>query len=232
MSGFQFLPPAHSPPGLEPRGAFFSAVDNAGVTPSTPTPIDPAPEPALQQPSSLSDLFISLSVLALQGFGGVLGVVQRELVERKRWMTREQFVEDWAVAQIMPGPNVVNFSLMLGNRYFGLRGSLVALAGILTLPLVVVVLLALLYVQYGGHPQVAGAVRGMGAAASGLVTATGLKLLPVFRTHPLGRTTCMVLAAGTFVAVGLLGWPLVGVLAVMGGAGCILTWRKLGASAA
>ena len=80
----------------------------------------------LNQPRSKTDLFVSFTLLALQGFGGVLAVVQRELVEKKRWMTREQFVEDWAVAQIMPGPNVVNLSLMIGGRYFGWRGALAA----------------------------------------------------------------------------------------------------------
>ena len=73
----------------------------------------------LQQPRSKTDLFVSFTLLALQGFGGVLAVVQRELVEKKRWMTREQFVEDWAVAHILPGPNVVNFCLTIGGRYFG-----------------------------------------------------------------------------------------------------------------
>ena len=81
------------------------------------------------QPQSKTDLFLAFTWLALQGFGGVLAVVQRELVEKKRWMTREQFVEDWAVAQIMPGPNVVNLSMMIGGRYFGLPGALAALAG-------------------------------------------------------------------------------------------------------
>ena len=83
----------------------------------------------LNRPKSKTDLFLSFTFLALQGFGGVLAVVQRELVERKRWMTPAQFVEDWAVAQILPGPNVINFCLMIGGRYFGLAGALAALAG-------------------------------------------------------------------------------------------------------
>jgi hypothetical protein len=87
---------------------------------------------ATNRPASKTDLFLSFTWLALQGFGGVLAVVQRELVDKKRWMTREQFVEDWAVAQIMPGPNVVNLSIMIGDRYFGLRGAFAALAGMLT----------------------------------------------------------------------------------------------------
>src|SRR3954463_16746935 len=115
----------------------------AGAPPATGT----------SQPQSLTDLFVSMTLLALQGFGGVLAVVQRELVERKRWMTRDEFVEEWAVAQIMPGPNVVNLALMIGGRYFGLRGALVALAGMLSAPLVVVLLLGFAYAHFAGDPQ-------------------------------------------------------------------------------
>jgi chromate transporter len=82
--------------------------------------------PERPRPTSLGDLFISFTALALQGFGGVLAIVQRELVERKRWLTREEFVEEWAVAQIMPGSYVVNLSLMMGGRWFGLPGALAA----------------------------------------------------------------------------------------------------------
>ena len=93
------------------------------------------------QPRSRADLFWSFTWLALQGFGGVLAVVQREIVEKKRWLTREEFVEDWAVAQILPGPNVVNLSLMIGARSFGLSGAMAALAGMLSAPRVVVLVI-------------------------------------------------------------------------------------------
>ena len=80
-----------------------------------------------QRPASIGALFWAFSWLALQGFGGVLAVVQRELVEKRHWLTLEEFVEDWAVAQIMPGANVVNLSLIVGDRYFGWKGALAAL---------------------------------------------------------------------------------------------------------
>lgn len=182
---------------------------------------------ALQRPASLTDLFLSFTFLALQGFGGVLAVVQRELVEKKRWMTREQFVEDWAVAQILPGPNVVNLSMMIGDRYFGLRGALVALAGMLAAPLVVVLMLALVYAQFATNPQVAGALRGMGAVAAGLIAATGLKLFGALRRHPLGVPLCVMLGALCFAAVALLRIPLAWALFSLGGLACVLTWRKL-----
>lgn len=122
--------------------------------PETPLPASQAD--TVVAPRSCGDLFLSFTVLALQGFGGVAAVAQRELVERKRWMTNTQFVEEWAVAQIMPGPNLVNLSLMLGARHFGVRGALSALAGMLSMPLLVLLSLAWLYTHHAGQPAVAG----------------------------------------------------------------------------
>lgn len=188
----------------------------------------PAAAPAARpRPRSPGDLFWSFTWLALQGFGGVLAVVQRELVEKKRWMTNEEFVEDWAVAQIMPGPNVVNLSIMIGDRYFGLRGALAALAGMLTFPLVLVLALAVVYAQFSAHPAVAGALRGMGAVAAGLIAGVGIKLFVSIRNHPLGRPLCVAFAAATIIAMAGLRWPLFWILPVIGGAACVLTWRKL-----
>lgn len=187
------------------------------------------PAEELPRPKNLTDLFISFTLLALQGFGGVLAIVQREIVEKKRWMTREEFIEEWAVAQIMPGPNVVNLSLMIGGRYFGLKGAMVALAGMLTLPLMLVLVLALLYAQYAGHPGVAGALRGMAAVAAGLIAATGLKLTSALAKNVLGPRLCIALAVPTFVAIALLRIPLAYVLFTLGGLACVLAYRKLGA---
>ena len=179
------------------------------------------------QPKSLADLFVSFTLLALQGFGGVLAVVQRELVEKKRWMTREEFVEEWAVAQIMPGPNVVNLSLMIGARYFGFKGAMAALAGMLTVPLVIVLLLALVYAQFAAHPGLQGAMRGLGAVAAGLIAATGLKLFSALQKNILGLALCVTLGMLCFVAVALLRWPLVYVFPALGSLACWVAFKKL-----
>lgn len=188
---------------------------------------DPAPSAPRAQPQSLTDLFLSFTVLALQGFGGVLAVAQRELVERKRWMTNEEFVEEWAVAQIMPGPNIINLCIMIGGRHFGLRGALAALAGMLLAPLLLLLLLALLYARYASHPGVVGALRGMGAVAAGLIVATGLKLFPALKKNALGMGTCIGFGALCFTAVALLHWPLAYVLLGLGVVACALAYRKL-----
>lgn len=187
---------------------------------------DPALAPRVQ-PTSPGDLFLSFTILALQGFGGVLAVAQRELVERKRWMTNEEFVEEWAVAQIMPGPNIINLSIMLGHRYFGLRGALASIAGMLTFPLLVILLLALLYAQFAQNPGVAGALRGMGAVAAGLIIATGLKLMGALGKNALGLGTCAIFGLLCFAAIALLRWPLAYVLLGLGPVACLLAYRKL-----
>ena len=190
----------------------------------------PAPPPAepLNAPRSRADLFWSFTWLALQGFGGVLAVVQRELVEKKRWLSREQFIEDWAVAQIMPGPNVVNLSMMIGDRHFGLSGALAALAGMLVLPLGVVLVLAALFATVADHELAQRALRGMGAVAAGLIIATGIKLIGALRRSVLGPAACALLALATFLAIAVLRWPLGWVLVGVGGAGSAWAWYRLG----
>jgi chromate transporter len=183
--------------------------------------------PDRPRPLSPRDLFVSFTWLALQGFGGVLAVVQREMVEKKRWLSADEFLEDWAVAQVLPGPNVINLALMIGDRSFGLRGAFAAVAGMLTVPLCVILVLAVLYAHYAGNPQVAGALRGMGAVAGGLIAATGIKLVPQLRRHPLGFGICLACVVLVFLAITVahiaLGW----VLLVVGGGFCVWTWKRI-----
>ena len=191
-------------------------------------PVPAARVEAPDAPRSRADLFWSFTWLALQGFGGVLAVVQRELVEKKRWMTREQFVEDWAVAQIMPGPNVVNLSMMIGDRCFGWTGALAALAGMLALPTLVVLALAVGFASVAEHELAQRALRGMGAVAAGLIIATGIKLIGALRRSVLGPAACALLALATFLAIAVLRWPLGWVLVGVGIAGCAWARYRLG----
>ena len=167
-------------------------------------------------PKSKTDLFWSFTFLALQGFGGVLAVVQRELVDKKQWLTLDEFVEDWAVAQIMPGPNVVNLSLMIGGRCFGLAGALSALAGLLLAPTVVVLLLAAAVAGFADTAVAQGMLRGMGAVSAGLIAAVGIKLMGALKNNPMGMMTCIGIGALTFIAIGLLRLPLAWVLLSLG----------------
>lgn len=169
----------------------------------------PESETSRPGPRSPGELFFAFSRLALQGFGGVLPVAHRELVERRAWVSPEQFVELLAIGQVLPGPNIINMSIILGDRWFGLRGVLAALGGLMAFPLLIVLGLASLYRGFAEYPAVAGALRGMGIVASGLVIATALKLVKTLAKSPFGLAGALALALLSFVLVGLLRWPLV-----------------------
>jgi chromate transporter len=183
--------------------------------------------PALSRPESSRELFVTFTLLALQGFGGVLAVAQRVLVDQKRWVTREQFVEILAVGQVLPGPNVCNVALMIGDRFLGWRGAFAALAGMIALPLVIVLALTAVYAQYAHYPAVAGALRGMGAVAAGMFVGTALRLVGGLRQNPMGVAICAGLGVIAFVAVALLRWPLAWVLLGAGSVAWIYAYRRL-----
>lgn len=171
-------------------------------------------------------------MLALQGFGGVLAVAQRVLCDQKRWLSKAEFLELLALAQVLPGPNVCNVALMVGDRFFGWRGAFAALAGMMTVPLIIVLAVAAVYAEYAVHPAVAGALKGMGAVAAGLILGTALRLASALRTNPMGVGACAVLGGLAFAAVALLRWPLVWVLLGLGPLACGLAWARLRSTSA
>jgi chromate transporter len=179
-------------------------------------------------PRSATELFWAFTSLALQGFGGVLPVAQRELVEKRAWLTREEFAETLSVGQVLPGPNVVNMSLMIGDRFFGWRGALCALAGILCAPLAIVLTLAALYAQIAATPMAAGAIRGMGAVAAGLIFAMAIKLAPTLKKNPLPLALCAAASLATWALVGAWRVPLAWVVLGLGGAMVVFAawWLK------
>jgi chromate transporter len=193
---------------------------------SVPDTASTAPD-ALAAPRSKTELFTAFTSLSLQGFGGVLPVAQRELVERRRWLNKEQFVEMLAVSQVLPGPNVVNLALMFGDRCFGLRGAFVALAGMLLAPMIIVLALTALYGHYADSPVVTGALRGMGAVAAGLIISTGLKLLTTLKRNAMGLPICLGLGLATILATAWLRLPLVWVILGLGSLAIAVAWAKL-----
>jgi len=186
-----------------------------------------APDATLRHPAGCGELFRIFNRLALQGFGGVLPVAHRELVERTRWLSPQQFVELLTLGQVLPGPNIINMAIVLGDRFFGWRGALAACAGLLLAPLFIVLGLAIAYQQLADNPAVAGALRGMGAVAAGLIAATAVKLAPTLRDNPLGLPTGAAVGLAAFVLVGLLRWPMVWVVLGLGGLGTALAWRRI-----
>ena len=178
-------------------------------------------------PHSRTDLFLSFTWLGLQGFGGVLAVVQREIVDRKQWMTLSEFAEEWALAQTLPGPNVVNLSVMFGGRHFGPTGALAALSGLLLFPGLLMLVIVFTFQAFADVPLVASALRGMGVAAAGMVMAAGWRFMPTIRQHPISFPLALGFAALSFALAALVHWPLASVIALVGSLSCGLTWWRL-----
>lgn len=169
------------------------------------------------RPASPWALFVAFSLLALQGFGGVIAIAQRVVVEQRRWLTKTEFLELLAAGQVLPGPNVVNLSLMIGDRFFGWRGALAAMGGMILPPMAVVLAATVLYGRLAPDlPALAGALRGMGAVSAGMILATGLKLMGGLAKQPLGRRVGLVYAGMTALAVGALRWPMAAVVLGLG----------------
>jgi chromate transporter len=131
------------------------------------------------------------------------------------------------MGQVLPGPNIINMALIFGDRHFGWRGAVAAVAGLLTVPMLIVLVVATLYQQVASHPLAAGALRGMGVVAAGLVIATALKLSSTLAANPLGRPACYAIGAATLALIGGLRWPLAWVVLGLGGAAMAVAWWRI-----
>lgn len=179
------------------------------------------PVPATKVPT-LSELFAAFAMISLQGFGGVLAWSRRMLVEQRQWMTAEEFNDAYALCQFLPGPNVVNLSVVFGRKIRGPIGAAVALVGLLGPPFLIVALISLLYARYGEISALQRMLTGVAAAAAGLVMGTGAKMaLPLLKDR---RGLAPLIALATFVTIGLLRWPLYLVLAVLVPASIAIAW--------
>jgi len=180
----------------------------------------------LARPTTLRELFGAFTLIALQGFGGVLPITERVLCERDRWLTRDEYVELLALAQVLPGPNVCNLALMVGDRFFGLRGALAALAGLMSAPFAIVLALTALYARFAALPEVADALRGMSAAAAGLIGGMALRLGRTLDGNALGWPACIFFGGAAFVGVALLHAPLAWIVLGIGAGAFAFAWQR------
>ena len=174
----------------------------------------PAAIPDIQapaEPPGLLQLFLAFAKISLSGFGGVLVFARRAIVEKYRWMTADEFNETYALCHFLPGPNVVNLSVVFGRRIRGPVGSAVALVGLIGPPFVIVTLISVVYGWFGEIGALRRMLMGVAAAAAGLVLGTCAKMArPLFKDR-LGLAPLLALA--TLVSVGVLRWPLYWALA-------------------
>jgi chromate transporter len=137
-------------------------------------------------PKTLWELYWGFVSIGARSFGGVLPWAHRVMVEERRWIAPADFAEVLALCQFLPGPNVGNVSVVLGRRWFGAMGSVVAFLGLMGLPLVWLFALALLYADYASTPGVRAVVTGVGIAGGGLFIGTAIKLAKPLAQKPWG----------------------------------------------
>jgi chromate transporter len=180
--------------------------------------------PAAKAPSLL-DLFLAFFGIAIMGFGGVLPWSRRMLVEQKRWLTAEEFTEILALGQFLPGGNIVNMSIVIGQRFHGVAGSIAAPTGLLLGPFMIVLSLGALYLGYGQLPAVQSALGGVSAAAAGLIISMAFKMVkPLVRREAVAP---LAFAALTFVGIAVLKLPLYIVFLVLVPISIAVAWWRL-----
>ena len=180
--------------------------------------------PETAPPPDLKALFLGFSSVGLSGFGGVLPFARRMLVDERRWMTAEEFNAQFGLCQFLPGPNVINLAVVVGKRYQGLLGAIVAPVGLLAGPLVIVLLLALLYDHYGSLPLAQSLLRGIAAVGVGLLFAMAWRMGMAIREKPFFLPFTVLIVA----AIAVLRWPMPIVMVaglVLSG---VVAWWRLG----
>jgi chromate transporter len=164
---------------------------------------------------SLTTLFLGFVGIGLSSFGGGLTAwLRREVVQRRGWLDDQQFLSGYALSQLVPGATNVNLTVFIGTQLRGVPGALACFAGLTTPPLVIAIILSSIYFGMRGMPggtSVSIALSGMGAVAIGLNLGTGIRLA----RHAIRRVMPALIAATVALAVGVAGFPLLRVLAVM-----------------
>lgn len=173
---------------------------------------------------ALSELFRAFAIVSISGFGGALPWARRKIVEQKGWMTAEEFNEAFALSQFLPGPNVVNFSVVFGSRFGGAPGAAVALAGLMGPPLIIVFVLAVLYAHFGDLEALSRILAGITAAAVGLLMAVVAKMAaPLFRVR---RDWAPLIAIAAFTGVAIMNWPLPWVFVALAPVSVACAWFR------
>jgi chromate transporter len=172
----------------------------------------PAPDSLISTPPSLITLFVAFAKMSLAGFGGVLVFARRAIVEQHRWMTADEFNETFALCHFLPGPNIVNLSMVFGSRFRGIAGGIAAFAGLLGPPTVIMTILATLYARFGDFDALRRVLAGVSCAAVGLLVSVVFRMMmPLIKRRD---AVGLVILLAVFVAIGMARLPLAAVLLV------------------
>lgn len=157
-------------------------------------------------------LFLAFARMSLAGFGGVLVFARQAIVEQHRWMTADEFNETFALCHFLPGPNIVNLSMVFGARLRGIAGGIAACAGLLLPPTLIMTVLAIIYARFGDGEVLRRILAGISCAAVGLLIAVVFRMMtPLLKRLD---AVALILMLGVFLAIGVVRLPLQAVLLV------------------
>jgi len=163
-----------------------------------------------QSTVTLPEIFALFARIGLTSFGGGLSAwIYREVVDRRRWLTEEEFLAGLTLAQIIPGPNVINISIYIGQRLRGTWGSITAALALLLPPMVVAVALLALFHNFSNLSWLHDLLEGIAAGAVGLTFSIGYRAAR--HASKTNRWAPVVLVL-VFIAIGVLRWPLLPVV--------------------
>jgi chromate transporter len=175
------------------------------------------------QPATLANIFLVFFRIGLFSFGGGLtGWVYREVVIRRHWIEEDEFMSGLAVCQILPGPNITNLAMFIGNRLKGPVGAAASLFALLVGPFFAVIALVSFYSVIRTLPFADTALQGVAVSAMGLLLIVALK----GARQAAGRIEAIVAFLAVFVAVGLLHWSLLLVVVVVGPLSVAAAWWR------
>jgi chromate transporter len=170
---------------------------------------------------SVRDIFLAFFRVGLYGFGGVMPHARSALVDRHGWVTDREMTDILTLAQLLPGPNILNVSIMVGVRFQGAAGAVAGALGLCGAPLVIILVLGATYLQFADEPWLKGAFSGVGAAAAGLILSVGVRLAHSLQPRPL----VILFGAVSFVAIAFFHLPLPLVVLALAPLGVWIAWR-------
>jgi chromate transporter len=168
------------------------------------------------------ELFAAFFWIGVQGFGGVLPWAKRELVEKRRWLTQDEFIDYWSICQPLPGGNIMNVAIAFGTRCAGAAGALAAFTGLVFAPFIIIIALGYIYTTYGHRPEIGPTFRGIAAAGAGMLVATACQLAMTPRL----RSPLALFAVASFLLTVWLKWPLLAVMGTLVPFSLALAWRR------
>jgi chromate transporter len=167
------------------------------------------------------EIFLAFLGIGMMGFGGVLAIARRVIVEQRKWLAPSEFTDLLGLCQFLPGGNIMNLSVALGWRYRGWHGSVAAIVGLMAAPCIIVVALGAIYDRYESDPQVSHVFAALAAAAAGMLVGTSVKIAAPLRKKPAAALVAIV----CFVAIAVFRTPLLLTMLVLAPLSVLIDWK-------